>query len=44
MKGYDNLAYALTNHVDQIQIGQHMEWTGQTIEEGRHPLAPDIER
>ena len=44
VKGEDNRADALTKHVDQGQIGRHMEWTRQTIEEGRHQLAPEIER
>ena len=44
VKGEDNRADALTKNVDQRQIGQHLEWTGQTIERGRHQLAPEIER
>ena len=44
VRGEDNRADALTKHVDQGQIGRHMEWTGQTIEGGRHQLAPEIER
>ena len=44
VKGEDNKADALTNHVGQIQTGQHMSWTGQSIEHGRHELAPEVEQ
>ena len=44
VKGEDNKADALTNHVDQRQTGQHMSWTGQSIERGRHELAPEVEQ
>ena len=41
VKGEDNLADALTKHVDQNGTGQHMRGTGQMFKEGRHVLAPD---
>ena len=44
VKGEDNKVDALTKHVDQIQTGQHMSWTGQSIEHGRHELAPEVDQ
>ena len=44
VRGEDNNADALTKHVDQMQTGQHMSWTGQSIDHGRHELAPEVEQ
>ena len=41
VKGEDNLADALTKHVDQNGTGRHMKGTGQAFKEGRHMLAPN---
>ena len=43
VKGEDNRADALTKYADQRQVGQQMELTRQTVERGRHQLAPEIE-
>ena len=40
VRGEDNLADALTKHVDQSSTGRHMKGTGQAFKEGRHVLAP----
>ena len=40
VKGEEKLADALTKHVDQRNIGKHMQATGQKIQDGRHGLAP----
>ena len=40
VKGEDNIADALTKHVDHDNIGRHMTGTGQRIASGRHELAP----
>ena len=40
VKGEDNVADALTKHLDQQNIIKHLQATGQMIQEGRHELAP----
>ena len=40
VKGEDNVADALTKHLDQRNINKHLQATGQRIHEGRHELAP----
>ena len=40
VKGENNIADALTKHVDQDNIGRHLIGTRQRIAEGRHELAP----
>ena len=40
VKGEDNIADALTKHLDQRNIEKHMQATGQWMSEGRHELAP----
>ena len=40
VKGEDNIADALTQHLDQRHISRHMHDTGQRIQTGRHELAP----
>ena len=42
VRGEDNLADALTKHVDQTSLGFHMTGTGQEVREGRHELAPEV--
>ena len=44
VKSEDNKDDVLTKHVDQIQAGQHMSWTGQSIERGRRELAFGVEQ
>ena len=43
VRGEDNVADALTKHVDQRNIEKHMQATGQVMSEGRHELAPGTE-
>ena len=40
VKGEDNIADALTKHLDQRHISRHMHDTRQRIQDGRHELAP----
>ena len=40
VKGEENVADALTKHLDQRSISKHLQATGQMIHEGRHELAP----
>ena len=40
VKGEENVADALTKHLDQRNISRHLHATGQRIHEGRHELAP----
>ena len=40
VKGEDNIADALTKHLDQKHISKHMHDTSQRIQDGRHELAP----
>ena len=40
VKGEDNIADALTKHVDHDNIARHLIGTGQRIASGRHELAP----
>ena len=43
VKGEDNIADALTNHLGQRNIAKHMQATSQEIKDGRHELAPSAE-
>ena len=38
----ENLADALTKHVNQDEINYHIQHTNQLVSEGRHELAPEI--
>ena len=40
VKGEENVADALTKHVDGKQLQQQLEWTGQCFEQGMRTLAP----
>ena len=40
VKGENNIADALTKHVDHDSIGRHLAGTGQRIASGRHEPAP----
>ena len=42
VKGEDNIADALTKHVDHDNITRHLTGTGQRIANGRHELAPTM--
>ena len=42
VKGKENLADALTNHVTKEEIGMHMRGTSQEHVSGRHALAPEV--
>ena len=43
VKGEDNVADALTKHLEQRNIARHMQDTGQSVQDGRHELAPATE-
>ena len=42
VKGIDNLADALTKHVNGDEIGKHLAGTNCKIEWGRHELMPEV--
>ena len=42
VEGANNMADALTKHVEQDSISKHLRWTNQHLESGRHPIMPEV--
>ena len=42
VEGANNMADALTKHVEQDSISKHLRWTNQHLATGRHPIMPEV--